>query len=290
LHEHDSQTLLKLVTRDDLQHTLVLNKTAETERYTLTHPTRADAYRPRMEHNGQGAWLMEGEQPQAWESTTLMRRLGHATDGFSNAELQQLRIISGTDEGVLRRVHLQNEAIPPLLDDTLARFRTHRSVEQNIGRIRAGKAMDTKGSWLEPRVTELKGWPRDKALEVFADSTLTGTPHHYGDFVPPADTFKISLADLNGGKLAPLIVDGLDEQQLNALVGAQIPKEQAALGGVQAFHLPVLGSGRAEQPRGRQWPGLPEFSLLLYGGLAYPWRDGIKHVLVVGFDRGCSGG
>lgn len=77
LHEHDSQTLLKLVTSDDLQHTLVLSKTAETERYTLTHPTRADAYRPRMEHNGQGAWLMEGEQPQAWESTPLMRRLAN---------------------------------------------------------------------------------------------------------------------------------------------------------------------------------------------------------------------
>lgn len=227
LHEHNSRTLLKLAENDDLQHTLVLNKTAETERYTLAHPTRADAYRPRMEHNGQGAWLMEGEQPQAWESTTLMRRLGHATDGFSDAELQQLRIISGTDEGVLRRVHLQNETMPPLLDDTLARFKTYRTVEQNIGRIRTGEAMDTQGSWLEPLVTELEGWPRDKALEVFADSSLTGTPHHYGESVPSADTFKISLADLNGGKLAPLIVEGLDEQQLSELVGSQTPKELA---------------------------------------------------------------
>jgi Leucine-rich repeat (LRR) protein len=93
LHEHNNQTLLKLAESDRLQHTLVLSKTAETERYSLAHPTRTDAYSPRMEHNGQGAWLMEGEQPQAWESTTLMRRLGHATDGFSDAELQQLRII-----------------------------------------------------------------------------------------------------------------------------------------------------------------------------------------------------
>jgi hypothetical protein len=227
LHEHNSRTLLKLAADEDLQHTLVLNKTAETERYTLTHPSRADAYSPRMEHNGQGAWLMEGEQPQAWKSETLMRRLGHATDGFSDGELRRLRIISGTDEGVLRRVHLQNEGIPPLLDDTLARFRTYRSVERNISRIRAGEAMDTKGSWLEQRVTELKGWPSDKALEVFADSTLTGTPHHYGNSVPVADTFKISLTDLNGGKLAPLIVDGLDEAQLNALVGPDVPKAQA---------------------------------------------------------------
>ncbi|WP_434628951.1 hypothetical protein J3P84_07105 [Pseudomonas sp. Z1-29] len=227
LHEHDSRILLKLAADDDSQHILALSKTAETERYTLTHPTRPDAFSPRMEHNGQGAWLMEGEQPQAWKSQTLMRRLGHATDGFSDAELQQLRIISGTDEGVLRRVHLQNEAMPPLLDDTLARFRTHRTVDQNIGRIRAGEALDTQGGWFEPLVTELDGWPSDKALEVFADSTLTGTPHHYGASVPSADTFRISLADLNGGKLAPLIVEGLDEQQLSDLVGSQTPKEQA---------------------------------------------------------------
>ncbi|WP_458128273.1 NEL-type E3 ubiquitin ligase domain-containing protein [Pseudomonas sp. Z2-11] len=227
LHEHDSRILLKLAADDDSQHTLALSKTAETERYTLTHPTRPDAYSPRMEHNGQGAWLMEGEQPQAWKSQTLMRRLGHATDGFSDAKLQQLRIISGTDEGVLRRVHLQNEAMPPLLDDTLARFRTYRTVGQNIGRIRAGEALDTQGGWFEPLVTELDGWPSDKALEVFADSTLTGTPHHYGASVPSDDTFKISLADLNGGKLAPLIVEGLDEQQLSDLVGSQTPKEQA---------------------------------------------------------------
>lgn len=227
LHEHNNQTLLKLAESDRLQHTLVLSKTAETERYSLAHPTRTDAYSPRMEHNGQGAWLMEGEQPQAWESTTLMRRLGHATDGFSDAELQQLRIISGTDEGVLRRVHLQSEAMPPLLDDTLARFKTYQTVEKNIGHIRAGEALDTRGGWFEPLVTELDGWPSDKALEVFADATLTGTPHHHGNSVPSADTFRISLADLNGGKLAPLIAEGLDEQQLGELIGSQTPKEQA---------------------------------------------------------------
>lgn len=227
LHEHNQQTLLKLQLNDDQQHTLVLNKPENAQHYTLVHPTRKEAFAPKMEHNGQGAWLMEGERPQTWEGPPLMRRLGHATDGFNDAELQKVRVISGTDEGVLRRVHLYQQAMPPLLDDSLTRFKLQKTVKQNIEHIRAGEAIDTQGNWLDPLVTTLEGWPADKALEVFPDSTLTGTPHHYGKTRPLQDTFKISHTDIKGGKLAPLIVDGLDEQQLNSLLGPDIPKEQA---------------------------------------------------------------
>ena len=105
--------LLTLNSTPLAEHTLVVEKTEGSERFTLRHPTRPHAYRPKMLHNGEGTWLMEGERPQTWDDETLMRRLGHTTDGLSNTELQNLRRISATSTGVLRRVYLNNEPIPP---------------------------------------------------------------------------------------------------------------------------------------------------------------------------------
>lgn len=227
LHEHNEKTLLQLKVNDDMQHTLMLKKAEQAEHYTLVHPTRAEAYAPRMEHNGRGAWSMEGEQPQSWEGTTLMRRLGHATDGFSDAELQKLRIISGTEEGALRRVHLYKQAMPPLLDDSLVRFKTHKALEQNIRKIRAGEAIDTQGNWPGSLLTQLDGWPADRALEVFADPTLTGIAHYYGRPVPDGDVIKISSADVKDGKLSSVVVQALDEEHLSGLLGPDTPKGQA---------------------------------------------------------------
>lgn len=88
----------------------------------MLHPQRADAYAPQLRHNGHGAWVCETENPRQWEGTTLMRRLGHSTDAFSETELEQVRQVSGTEDAELRRTHMDNAAPPPLLLDTLQRL------------------------------------------------------------------------------------------------------------------------------------------------------------------------
>ncbi|MFJ3371286.1 dermonecrotic toxin domain-containing protein [Pseudomonas sp. NPDC086251] len=88
----------------------------------IQHPQRADAYAPTLRHNGQGAWVSETENPREWEGPTLMRRLGHATDSFSDDQLEQIRQISSTHESALRQMHMDNAAPPPLLIDTLQRL------------------------------------------------------------------------------------------------------------------------------------------------------------------------
>ncbi|WP_130903555.1 DUF6543 domain-containing protein [Pseudomonas sp. Sample_22] len=102
-----------------------------TGQHRIKHPARPDAYAPTLTHNGHGAWVSEIENPRQWEGSTLMRRLGHATDDFSDSQLEQLCQISGTDEAILRRMHVENAPPPPLLMDTLQRLSTspHSSVE-----------------------------------------------------------------------------------------------------------------------------------------------------------------
>lgn len=117
LVSHQSKRLLRL---DD--RLFEVTQTPDGQQYRMHHPQRAEAYAPTLKHNGHGAWVSETENPRQWEGVTLMRRLGPTTDAFSDAQLQQLRQISGTDEAQLRRMHVENAPPPPLLADTLLRL------------------------------------------------------------------------------------------------------------------------------------------------------------------------
>lgn len=119
IHQHQGRRILRL----DDQHFEVLED-AVTGQQRIRHPQRFDAYAPTLRHNGHGAWVCETETPRQWEGSTLMRRLGHSTEGFNDEQLEEIRQISGTDEGVLRRVHIENTPPPPLLTDTLQRLAT----------------------------------------------------------------------------------------------------------------------------------------------------------------------
>ena len=117
LHQHQGRRILPL----NDQHFEVLDD-AVTRQQRIRHPQRPEAYAPILRHNGQGAWVSETENPREWEGSTLMRRLGHSTDGFNDEQLEQIRRISGTDEDLLRRVHVESAPPPPLLTDTLQRL------------------------------------------------------------------------------------------------------------------------------------------------------------------------
>jgi hypothetical protein len=119
IYQHQGQPILRL----ENQHFKV-TEDAATGQYRIQHPQRADAYAPSLRHNGQGAWVSETENPREWEGSTLMRRIGHTTDGFSDRQLEQVRQISGTQDAELRRVHVENTPPPVLLTDTLQRLGT----------------------------------------------------------------------------------------------------------------------------------------------------------------------
>lgn len=96
------------------------------KRWRIVHPERNEAYQPLLEHNGDGAWHAEHEQPQDWDLVYLIRRLGPAFTGFTDDELRQAAQVCGLNEDALRRVHLRSRPAPPLLADTLARLRAEQ--------------------------------------------------------------------------------------------------------------------------------------------------------------------
>lgn len=136
--------------------------------YRLQHPERSDAYAPRVSHNGAGAWLHETEQPQTWQGIQLMRRLGHQVDGFSDSSLEQIRIVSGVEEGALRRLHVEQEPPPAMLVATLQRFAADQAIETFIARLGSDLLQIQGQADVQLQLQLLTGhpkWPEKLALQ-----------------------------------------------------------------------------------------------------------------------------
>jgi hypothetical protein len=221
LHRHQGRDILPLEGRH-----YVTRKDPKTAQYRLEHPIRPEAYAPKLTHNGRGAWRHEGENPLTWEGPKLMQRLGHMTDGLSSRQLENIRLISGTEEDALRRMHVENAEPPLLLEDTVNRFKAMEDVAATAMQIRSGSPIDPSSHWFEQLITELPGWPSDHALRVYERSDLLGASRLYGNAnARPERTLEIGLAEVMAGRLPERIVRFLDERQLEALVGPGLSRQ-----------------------------------------------------------------
>lgn len=206
-----------------------LREDPQTGHHRVVHPSRPQAYQPHIKSNGHGAWVHEGEQPRGWDSATLMRRLGPSVEGLNAEQQEQIRRISGSEDGLLRRVYVHQQPPPPLLRDTVQRFEAYEYPRRASARIRAGEplALDPSSDWFEQMVTELAGWPQEKAIEVFQHSDLTGSSHTYGAAnASPADTLRLSLAEVMSGQLPERVLGFLDPQQIATLLGDGVTPDQ----------------------------------------------------------------
>lgn len=101
---------------------------AHRQQWRIVHPDVPDAWQPPLEHNGQGAWHCQHEQPTEWSFSTLARRLGEPFAAFAPQQLKQAARICGLDAERLRQVHLQGQPAPPLFLDTLQRMAAQAEV------------------------------------------------------------------------------------------------------------------------------------------------------------------
>lgn len=124
LHRYKGQDILPL--GDD--H-FVVKRDQGVGQFRIRHPNRTDAYAPRLEHNGAGAWTHEAEEPLSWDGPILMRRLGYRAQAFTDAQLEQIRVTSGVEPDQLRQLHVEQGRPAAQLSDTLTRFRIDRDIE-----------------------------------------------------------------------------------------------------------------------------------------------------------------
>ncbi|QUW65934.1 hypothetical protein KFQ04_27675 [Pseudomonas synxantha] len=220
-HSHAGKKILRLENKH-----YEVSQEPDTGRHRIIHPQRPHAYRPEVVLNGQGAVVLEGEEPRAWDDSQLLQRLSPITATWPPARLQQLYDISGTEPGALRHMYAENQAPPPLLTDTLNRL----ELRQQIDALSEPSADNGEAAyWSADMVTRMPGWPADKAVAVFEAADLSGEPMHHGAMQATQEsTLAISREALLAGRLIPRVVDFLDTTELTALLDKPLPADNDA--------------------------------------------------------------
>lgn len=167
LYEHRGKTLLRVE-----QHHYEVAKHPATGELRVRHPTRTNALELPVRHNGAGSYVIEGETPRDWDNATLMRRIGHPIDPFTDPQrLELIRKTSATSPDVLRRMYRDNAGVPPLLADTLQRFTLEHDVSGFVNQVTSKnpwmQALGKRDTASQLQVIEAQGlWPADVSLRL----------------------------------------------------------------------------------------------------------------------------
>lgn len=228
---HDRLGLLRIRDEDILalagKHYAV-EKVTGTEQYVIKHPTRTDAYRPVLTHNGAGAWHTELEHPLHWDQPTLLQRLGHRAHPLSDSDRALALQLSGVEEAALRRMHLNGDPLPPLLADTLTRLRIDRAIGQLIEQLRSDDpavyhAIDPQDQL--QLLTSYGYWPASKALR-FLDAQ-GNIVWRFGENHRPV--VQVHEAQLSNGDLLKTVLMALTPDEIRASFGERASDPQLSL-------------------------------------------------------------
>ncbi|VVQ05412.1 hypothetical protein PS934_02958 [Pseudomonas fluorescens] len=215
LHPHQGKNLLRLENRH-----YAVSKDPLTGEYRIDHPSRPDAYKPQLRHNVSGAWQTELDQPLSWDKATVLHRVGPDMQRFPTSTRERILDISGSHEDVLRKMHVNAGQVPPLLADTLKRFRIDQDIQTFIDQI--GSDQPEHFLKADP-VTQLEllnengYWPADKGLRLIDKNaqTLWQNP------APDVPVVQIDAARLTDGDLLKTFLLKLSDSEARTLMGEE---------------------------------------------------------------------
>ncbi|WP_312493380.1 dermonecrotic toxin domain-containing protein [Pseudomonas cremoris] len=225
-----------------------VEKPLDSRYYRIKHPSRPDAFKPDVRHNGTGAWHTELEYPQQWDRSTLLERLGHTAQALVAADRELAQDISGVTEGALRRMHVNSEPTPPLLSDTLARLKIDRELQQLIDNLRSDDpavyhAVDPQDQL--QLLTSYGYWPKSKGLAFFNERGEV--TWNFGD--PEKPSVRIHEEQLKSGDLLKTVLSALSPDEITAQFGERASDPQLSLE-ARTRHLRKKLADIAESQRG----------------------------------------
>ncbi|AHG39886.1 hypothetical protein N018_06360 [Pseudomonas syringae CC1557] len=128
--------------------------------WRIKHPSNERSYSPRLTHNGAGAWRHEWENPMGWDEVTAFKRLNATCNAFTEDEVRKVLRITGSNEALLRQIHVENYQPPALLRDAIQRVEIERELQGCIDTLNAEDLSAVSVSHIEPWMKLLVSSPR----------------------------------------------------------------------------------------------------------------------------------
>lgn len=223
LHEVRGEAMLALEGK-----LYAVKKSDDGEGYVIKHPTRPDAYTPRLQHNGAGAWHTELETPLQWDRPTLLRRLGHGVSALSEADRELALNLSGVSENALRKLHVRGDPVPPLLDDTFDRLNIDRNLQTLIDRLDSedpGQHAHVDPQDMLQLLTTYGNWPKTRSLRML--DAKGNTTWEFGD--PRMPAVQITETQLAKDELLETVVQALSPEEIRAQFGERAADPELSL-------------------------------------------------------------
>ncbi len=195
-----------------------VRQVGDTGVFKIQHPSRANAYQPLVRHNGAGLWSTELDEPLTWSDEHLIQRLGTLAEGLPPATLRHACAFSETDNNALRKMYLDNEPLPPLLEDQIKRLRIDQDLQRFIDQLNSDDpALYTQA---DPQtqlqlLTTFGLWPETKALRFLNAEGATTWQYAPKTQYP---VVQIHEAQLARGDLLSIVLQTLNETEIRSLL------------------------------------------------------------------------
>jgi hypothetical protein len=198
----------------------------DTQRWRLEHAERAQAYAPELNRHVEGGWRLPAEDPEQWSSSAyLLKRIDPHLSEFVDADLDMMRRLSGTSQQTLLDTFNDNLSLPVRLRDTVERVRIERKLRELITQLESGEVHSEQP--LEEQMhalTKLPGWPTDRYIEIIGHEGDVETTWPANSQLDDTLSVPVTRNQLALGRLLPTVIDGLYQQEVDALLGGNVAK------------------------------------------------------------------
>jgi Leucine-rich repeat (LRR) protein len=184
----------------------------------IEHPTHPDTYQPIVRHNGEGAFHTELENPLQWDRATALRRIGPRMEPFAPARRERILQVSGYTEDGLRKMHVNQERVPPLLADTIERFKIDQDLQTFIQQLSSDDPTEYRMAdpLIQLQLLNEQGlWPANRRLRLLSARGETIWQSSSDAQLPLTDIHQGQLTD---GDLLKTLLESLSEPEKNTLL------------------------------------------------------------------------
>ncbi|MCD7038353.1 hypothetical protein LRQ11_01710 [Pseudomonas sp. MAFF 311095] len=174
-------------------------------KWRLHHPTKIGVDTPTLEHNGEGTWRLSSENPMTWDDHRLLYRLGNHAYAFTRDMAARILALTDTSAPLLRQVHRNGRAVPPLLADTCKRLKIEQEIHRFIEAMRAEPTSRSAQPHLQMLViSSLPDWPSSHVLQI-VDRQNRVLQQYPVSQAPDAQAVKVTEHDYKDAKLLEVL-------------------------------------------------------------------------------------
>lgn len=199
-------------------------------RWRVMHPSRATAYCPPVEHSGFGGWRHQGERVDQWRTPTyVFERLSPDVSSLPDGRLDEIITATHCRLPDLRLLVEQNQILPSRLRDSVARWRLDQVIRDLVWQLDYhGQGQPSTAHAQMLALPLLDGWPQGRFFELLDEQG--GLMARYPETAPfdyEDLSIHVSEQQLKDGQLTSVLLDALNQEEREALLGADVEPEHA---------------------------------------------------------------